>query len=98
MASCSYCKITPAEKLKSCVCRKAFYCGVECQKKDWKTNKPSCPPYVVGETPGKGRGLFATRKIKEDYPLFTLLGGISFQEFQANHYPSTDDETKAKIL
>ena len=32
---------------------------------DWKTQKPFCPPYVIRESPGKGRGHFATRRIKE---------------------------------
>ena len=73
MASCHFCKIKPDEQLKSCVCGKASYCSKECQAKDWKTHKPSCPPFIVRESPGMGRGLFATRKIKEGPRLILTL-------------------------
>ena len=92
------------EQLKSCVCKKAFYCSKECQTKDWKTHKPSCPPFTIRDSPGKGRGLFATRQIKEgqiisdEYPLITLQAAVSLEEFKANIYPNIDQETKAKIL
>ena len=104
MAFCSYCKEASKEHLKSCVCGNASYCSKDCQVKDWKTHKPSCPPYVIRESPGKGRGLFATRKIKEgqvildEYPLIIRKEGTSLDDFQANHYPNIDDETKAKLL
>ena len=62
---CNFCKIDPKEPLKSCVCGQASYCSKECQLNDWKTHKPSCPPFIIRESPGKGKGLFATRKIKE---------------------------------
>ena len=82
MASCNFCKVDPKgkEKLKSCVCGKVSYCSKDCQVKDWKVHKPSCPPYVMRESPGKGRGFFATRKIKEgqlileEYSLLVLTG------------------------
>ena len=102
MGSCQLCK---KDSKMSCVCGNASYCGVECQKKDWKSHKPSCPPFVIRESPGKGRGLFATRKIKEgqviidEYPLLTLrAGGMSFSEFKTKHFPRIDENTKAKIL
>ena len=104
MASCTFCKIDPKEQLKSCVCKKASYCSKECQAKDWKVHKPSCPPFIIRESPGKGRGLFATRKIKEgqiileEYPLITISDGMSSSQFEAKYYPNIDDETKAKIL
>ena len=104
MGSCDFCKKDPTEPLKSCVCHKAAYCSKECQAKDWKTHKPSCPPFIVRESPGKGRGLFATRKIKEgeiileEYPLLVLRDGITLNEIQAIIYPNIDEETKAKIL
>ena len=88
MASCHYCKIIPTEQLKSCVCGNASYCSKECQTKDWKTHKPACPPFIIRKSPGKGRGLFATRRIKEgqvvleEYPLITVNRGMSFLEFQ----------------
>ena len=104
MAFCSYCKEASKEHLKSCVCGNASYCSKDCQVKDWKTHKPSCPLYIIRESPGKGRGLFATRKIKEgqvileEYPLFTRINGMNPEEFQAHHYPFMDDDTKGKIL
>ena len=103
MASCSFCKVASKEKLKSCVCGKVSYCSKECQTKDWKVHKPSCPPFIIRESPGKGRGLFATRKIKEgqlileEHPLLTL-GAIELNEFKINHFPNIDIDTKVKIL
>ena len=78
MASCGFCKSSGQLKLKSCVCQKISYCSKECQVKDWKSHKPSCPPFILRGSPGKGMGLFATRKIKmgqvilEEYPLVTV--------------------------
>ena len=103
MASCSFCKVSK-EHLKNCVCGKVSYCSKDCQVKDWKSHKPSCPPFIIRESPGKGRGLFATRRIKEgqlileELPLVTIGGKMSLQEFTANHFPNIDDDTKAKIL
>ena len=94
MASCDFCKIDPKEQLKSCVCGKASYCSKECQVKDWKVHKP----FIIRESPGKGRGLFATRKIKEgqvileEYPLFSRF------KTKEGHYDYPHGETKAKIL
>ena len=93
MASCNFCKVDSEEQLKSCVCQKVFYCSKECQTKDWRAHKPSCPPFIVRESPGKGRGLFATRKIKEgqlileEFPLLTFNIDISINEFQCFYYP-----------
>ena len=101
MGSCDFCK---KDSKLSCVCGKVSYCSKECQKNDWKVHKPSCPPFVIRESPGKGRGLFATRRIKEgqviihEYPLLTLRAGVSFSEFKATHFPNIDENTKAKIL
>ena len=65
MASCGFCcKAESGEKLASCVCGKVSYCNKECQTKDWKTHKSSCPPFTIREVPGKGRGMVATRRIK----------------------------------
>ena len=104
MGSCDFCKKNPKEPLKNCICKKASYCSKECQAKDWKSHKPSCPPYVIKESPGKGKGLFATRKIKEgqvivdEYPFFTLRDGMKEWEFLITHYPFIDKDTKAKVL
>ena len=111
MKSCHVCKVVSKDPLKSCVCKKVSYCSKECQEKDWKSHKPTCPPYIVRESPGKGKGLFATRRIKEgriileEYPLLTLGGAalcaggkVDFPEFHAKHYANIDEDTKAKIL
>ena len=101
MGSCQVCR---KDSKLSCVCGKASYCGVECQKKDWKDHKPSCPPFVIRESPGKGRGLFATRKIKqgqlilEEYPLITSKNEACLDDFETNVYPNIDEDTKTKIL
>ena len=104
MGTCDFCKAESEEQLKSCVCKKASYCSKECQAKDWKSHKPSCPPFIIRESPGKGRGLFATRNIKEgqlileEYPLLTISDGKSLHEFTAIYYPNIEEDTKAKIL
>ena len=101
MGLCDFCKINPKEQPKSCVCRKVYYCSKACQIKDWKAHKASCPPFTIKESPGKGRGLFAIRKIKdgqiilEEYPLLTF----TVRDFHTSTYfPNMDEETKAKIL
>ena len=104
MDTCAFCKIKPKEQLKSCVCRKASYCSKQCQAQDWKSHKPSCRPFKIKEAPGKGKGLFATKKILEgevileEYPLFTQNGLLLPYEFKTFFYPNIDEETKAKIL
>ena len=104
MGSCDFCKVVSEDQLKRCVCRKVSYCSKECQVKDWKSHKSSCPPYTIRESPGKGRGLFATRKIKEgqiileEYPFHILRATMSLDEFKTIHYPNIADDTKARIL
>ena len=79
MAPCGFCK-AEFGNLKCTSCRKVSYCSKDCQTKDWKSHKPVCPPYRVGEVAGMrmGRGVFATRKIKpgmvimEEMPLIIL--------------------------
>ena len=110
MASCTYCKADSASgaKLLSCICRKASYCSKDCQVKDRKNHKKFCLSYAIRESPGKGRGLFATRSIKagdvimEEYPLITLdedvLLEINPTKFKKNEYLNIDKDSKAKIL
>ena len=101
MTSCNFCHAVSESKLGSCVCGKVSYCNKECQTKDWKNHKLSCPPYTVREVPGKGRGLFATRKITpgmiilEEKPLFTIE---NTQEVELSIFHRIDEETKASIL
>ena len=103
MNTCHVCKVVSKYPLRSCVCRKVSYCSKECQAKDWKVHKPSCPPFVLRESPGKGRGLFATRRIKagevilEEYPLLTR-DGLSLILYGAMDYDNIDEDTKTKIL
>ena len=76
--NCGFCKSESSELKKCNSCEKVFYCNKECQRNDWKNHKPSCPPYRVREVPGKGRGVFATRKINpgivimEERPMIVL--------------------------
>ena len=79
MASCSFCKTESNEKMKSCVCGKVFYCNKECQAKDWKNHKPSCPPFTIREVPGKGRGLVATRRIKAGQIIVEEMSWINLE-------------------
>ena len=107
MALCNYCKDGSDERLKRCVCRKVFYCNEKCQANDWKSHKPFCPSYSVRDVPGKGRGLFATRKIKaggiilEELPLLTTenaMWGYFLNKFKTTQYPNIDEDTKSLIL
>ena len=81
MASCDFCHSKSTSGLASCVCGQVSYCNKHCQSQDWKSHKPSCPPFRVREVAGKGRGLFATRKIKageiilEELPFLTCRLG-----------------------
>lgn len=61
MAPCNHCEEEGAGK--TCICGQVSYCGAECQKKDWKKHKGSCPPFCVKNIEGKGNGLVAVRKI-----------------------------------
>jgi len=108
MTSCSFCHAVSESKLGSCVCGKVSYCNKECQTKDWKNHKLSCPPYTVREVPGKGRGLFATRKITpgtiilEERPFFTLENVYQWVSEAVSgwlwKFRSIDEETKERIL
>jgi len=100
MAPCGFCKLDSAEN-KKCVCGKVTYCNESCQKKDWSHHKSSCPPYKVREAPGKGRGLFATRKIPLGKVIFTeapLLVFNDMEDFIMKYCALRDPEVKSKIL
>lgn len=49
-ASCSHCR-NENQTLKKCaICKEASYCGVECQRADWKEHKKTCtPPLALGD-------------------------------------------------
>ena len=95
MASCTFCKVSK-DKLLRCVCGQAFYCNRECQTSDWDNHLPSCPPFIIKESPGKGMGVFASRKLNpgkviiDEYPLLTLGGPTTVEEFnQLDHIELT---------
>ena len=104
MPACDFCKVDSKTRLKRCICKKASYCSKECQINDWRNHKHSCPPFTIRDFPGKGRGLFATRRIKEgqiileEYPLFAYNRGMTYYEFKTIHYPNMDEDTRSKIL
>ena len=79
MASCSFCNAQSGEKLKSCVCGKVSYCNKECQAKDWKNHRPSCPPFTIREVPGKGRGMVATRRIQAGQVIVEEMSWINLE-------------------
>lgn len=41
--TCTICKIGLIEKKRCGACRLQFYCSKECQRKDWKEHKKTCP-------------------------------------------------------
>jgi hypothetical protein len=42
-AACAHCKATPPGGLRRCSgCRRAYYCGTECQRADRKAHRPLC--------------------------------------------------------
>ncbi|KAK2022438.1 hypothetical protein LX32DRAFT_602774 [Colletotrichum zoysiae] len=49
--SCFHCgkvRTDLGKALKNCGrCKKAWYCGVDCQRANWKLHKPECPPRVM---------------------------------------------------
>jgi len=46
-----------------CSCAKASYCSVECQRRDWRRHKESCPVVSVRQIQNKGRGMVANRSL-----------------------------------
>ena len=69
--TCFKCKLQSKKRLLTCVkCHAITYCGVECQKADWKRHNWNCVPVMVKEFPGKGRGIVAARDIKMGERIF----------------------------
>lgn len=67
---CAICDVEAS--LKCTACKLVFYCGVEHQRKHWKTHKTECRgPYEVIETPGLGRCVIATRDIPAKSVIFS---------------------------
>jgi len=46
MNPCHVCEEPTKNKCSNC--NQVSYCGVQHQKQDWKTHKPSCHPFKVG--------------------------------------------------
>jgi len=89
-----------------CSCGKVSYCGIDCQKSDWKSHKPDCPPFKVTTLPGRGRGILATRKINigeiilEETPLMTIdspNSEVAVEVFKTE-FTKLDDDVKEIIL
>eukprot|EP00092_Neocalanus_flemingeri_P008411 GFUD01009067.1.p1 GENE.GFUD01009067.1~~GFUD01009067.1.p1 ORF type:complete len:387 (-),score=107.42 GFUD01009067.1:317-1477(-) len=104
MKHCNVCKAETS--VTSCSCGKVSYCGVDCQKSDWKSHKPDCPPFKVAKLPGRGRGLLATRKINvgevviEEVPLLTIdspNSEVAVDVFKGE-FAKIDDKSKQTIL
>ena len=70
---------------------------------DWKVHEPTCPPYIIRETPGEARGEDSSLHLKSNRVRSYLrsisgIGDLSNNEFRTNYYPNVDKEIKAKIL
>lgn len=47
-AMCASCRGCLTKSLRCSACKKVKYCGVECQKADWRTHKPLCKKAACG--------------------------------------------------
>jgi len=71
---------------------------------DWKRHKPDCPPVIVKEVPGKGRGLFATRGLPLGFTLLTEQPVLTVDTKKPDHdklltdFQSKNKETRMEIL
>jgi len=104
MRHCHFCKVET--QTNSCSCGKVSYCGVNCQKSDWKSHKPECPPFKVTKLAGRGRGIIATRKINigevvlEELPLMFIdspNSEVAADVFKTE-FAKVDEQTKKIIL
>ena len=100
---CSFCKSTPS-LLHSCICGQVSYCGKDCQKSDWNSHKPDCPPFITKDIPGKGRGLIATRNLSFGCNVLTerpvLVVAIREPDYDKllSDFLSKSKETQRRIL
>lgn len=66
---CAICELDAPYK---CVaCKSVSYCGVEHQKKHWKTHKHNCRPFTVEQCNEMGRFVVASRDIPANTVIFT---------------------------
>lgn len=104
MTCCNYCQVETV--ISACACGKVSYCGVNCQKSDWKSHKPACPPYKIKKVSGKGRGIIATRKINvgeiiiDEYPLMVIdsPGSEVVVDVFKDEFAKINDDVKKIIL
>ncbi|KAK2057510.1 hypothetical protein LY76DRAFT_646875 [Colletotrichum caudatum] len=74
--SCFHCgkvRTDLGKTLRNCGrCKKAWYCGVDCQKAHWKLHKPECPPrdfpprpdFFIGARSGRGNESYIMIRFK----------------------------------
>lgn len=63
MAGCSCCGQEGG--LLTCVCGRAVYCDVRCQRSAWQEHRLHCPTVAQVQVQGKGAALVATRRIRK---------------------------------
>jgi len=92
--------------MQGCSCGKVKYCGLDCQKSDWKSHKPDCPPFKVTKLPGRGKGVLATRKINvgeiiiEEMPLMVIDSPnceVAVDVFK-KEFANLSEESRHKVL
>lgn len=72
METSGKCAVCDAEcSFKCTACKCVSYCGIEHQKKDWKTHKLECRPLEVAHSDELGRYIIASRDIKAKTVIFT---------------------------
>ena len=100
--NCNHCNhnFSQITSLKWCVCHKVLYCNVKCQRADWKNHRQDCPPFVIKDSPGKGKGIFTTRNLKvgslilEEEPLMLIDAPLVFTDFKVAFRKLTDKQKK----
>ena len=103
--SCFTCGNTDVS-LKLCVCLTISYCNSDCQKSDWKRHKAACPPYVIRDMPGKGKGVVATRRlvtgslIMAEEPLILVNAGNASRESKdvITKFLNLSEELKKSVM
>jgi len=64
------CSVCCSPCTNTCICKQAWYCSHDCQKKDWVSHKLRCPPISCKYDDGKCTGSFSNRKFNRGQILF----------------------------